>query len=192
MIAAGWQQVPYNQMQPGDVFVMKDKQSPPQAHIGVATDNKMILSNSSGKASMSWSSTAQGYNAYYGGTGTLYRMPGGQAPATANATPGAAPSSSPAAASPVASASPAATPPSSPGPIAAAPASPNTGTPIMATSAQVATASAAPAAAPTIINNYYGGSGEQGGAVPNGVSPGIGMNDSGTAVFQDLRIRSLA
>ena len=76
--------------------------------------------------------------------------------------------------------------------IAAAPASPNTGTPIMATSAQVATASAAPAAAPTIINNYYGASGEQGGAVPNGVSPGIGMNDSGTAVFQDLRIRSLA
>ena len=192
MIAAGWQQVPYNQMQPGDVFVMKDQQSPPQAHIGVATDNKMILSNSSGKASMSWSSTAQGYNAYYGGTGTLYRMPGGQAPATTNATPGSPPPSSPAAASPVASASPAATPQSSPGPIAAAPVAPNTGTPIMATSAQVASASTAPAAAPTIINNYYGGGGEQGGTVPNGVSPGIGMQDSGTAVFQDLRIRSLA
>ena len=180
-------------MQPGDVFVMKDQQSPPQAHIGVATDNKMILSNSSGKASMSWSSTAQGYNAYYGGTGTLYRMPGGQAPATANATPGAPPSSAPASPS-VASASPAAaaTPPSAPGPIAAVPAAPNTGTPIMATSAQVASASTAPAAAPTIINNYYGGGGEQGGVVPNGVSPGIGMQDSGTAVFQDLRIRSLA
>ena len=105
MIAAGWQQVPYNQMQPGDVFVMKDQKSPPQAHIGVATDNKFILSNSSGKASMSWSSTAAGYNAYYGGTGTLYRMPGGQAPATANATPGAPPSSAPASPS-VASASP--------------------------------------------------------------------------------------
>ena len=195
MIAAGWQQVPYDQMQPGDVFVMKDQQSPPQAHIGVATDNKMILSNSSGKASMSWSSTAQGYNAYYGGTGTLYRMPGGQAPATANATPGSPPSSpaaaSPAAASPVASSSPAATP-SSPGPIAAAPAAPNTGTPIMATSAQVASASTAPAAAPTIINNYYGGGQQQNGVTPNGVSPGIGMQDSGTAVFQDLRIRSLA
>ena len=191
MIAAGWQQVPYNQMQPGDVFVMKDQKSPPQAHIGVATDNKFILSNSSGKASMSWSSTAAGYNAYYGGTGTLYRMPGGQAPATANATPGAPPSSAPASPS-VASSSPAATPPSAPGPIAAAPAAPNTGTPIMATSAQVASASTAPAAAPTIINNYYGGGGEQGGAVPNGVSPGIGMQDSGTAVFQDLRIRSLA
>ena len=194
MIAAGWQQVPYNQMQPGDVFVMKDQKSPPQAHIGVATDNKFILSNSSGDAAMSWSSTAAGYNQWYGGQGTLYRMPGGQTPATANATPGAPPSS--AAASPVASATPAATPaatpPSAPGPIAAVPAAPNTGTPIMATSAQVASASTAPAAAPTIINNYYGGGGEQGGVVPNGVSPGIGMQDSGTAVFQDLRIRSLA
>ena len=46
MIDAGWQQVPYNQMQPGDVFVMKDQKSPPQAHIGVATDNQLILSNS--------------------------------------------------------------------------------------------------------------------------------------------------
>ena len=192
MIAAGWQQVPYNQMQPGDVFVMKDQKSPPQAHIGVATDNKYILSNSSGDAAMSWSHTAAGYNQWYGGQGTLYRMPGGQAPATANATPGAPPSSAPASPS-VASASPAAaTPPSAPGPIAAVPASPNTGTPIMATSAQVASASTAPAAAPTIINNYYGGGGEQGGIVPNGVSPGIGMQDSGTAVFQDLRIRSLA
>ena len=188
MIEAGWQQVPYNQMQPGDVFVMKDQQSPPQAHIGVATDNKMILSNSSGKASMSWSSTAQGYNAYYGGTGTLYRMPGGQAPATANATPDAPPSS-PAAASPVASASPAATPPSSPSPIAAAPVSPNTGTPIMATSAQVASASSAPASAPTVINNYYGGGGQQASVNPNGVGAGISMQDAGLGAFTDLKIR---
>ena len=191
MISAGWQQVPYNQMQPGDVFVMKDQKSPPQAHIGVATDNKFILSNSSGKASMSWSSTAQGYNEYYGGVGTLYRMPGGQAPATANATPGAPPSS-PAAASPVASASPAATPPASPGPIAAAPASPNTGTPIMATSAQVASASSAPAAAPTVINNYYGGGQQQTGVNPNGVSAGIDMNATGLAAFQDLKIRTIS
>ena len=194
MISAGWQQVPYDQMQPGDVFVMKDQKSPPQAHIGVATDNKFILSNSSGDAAMSWSSTAAGYNQWYGGRGTLYRMPGGQAPATANATPGSPPSAAQmlTAAGMPALAAGASQPPSAPGPIAAAPSSPNTGTPIMATSAQVASASAAPAAAPTIINNYYGGGGEQGGAVPNGVSPGIGMNDSGTAVFQDLRIRSLA
>ena len=194
MISAGWQQVPYDQMQPGDVFVMKDQKSPPQAHIGVATDNKFILSNSSGDAAMSWSSTAAGYNQWYGGRGTLYRMPGGQATATANATPGSPPSAAQmlTAAGMPALAAGASQPPSAPGPIAAAPSSPNTGTPIMATSAQVASASAAPAAAPTIINNYYGGGGEQGGAVPNGVSPGIGMNDSGTAVFQDLRIRSLA
>ena len=178
-------------MQPGDVFVMKDQQSPPQAHIGVATDNKFILSNSSGKASMSWSSTAAGYNDYYGGVGTLYRMPGGTAPATANATPGAPPSS-PATASPVASASPAATPPASPGPIAAAPASPNTGTPIMATSAQVASASSAPVAAPTVINNYYGGGQQQNGVNPNGVSAGIDMNATGLAAFQDLKIRTIS
>lgn len=199
MQQAGWQQVPYNQMQPGDVFVMKDQKSPPQAHIGVATDNKMILSNSSGKASMSWSATAAGYNAYYGGTGTLYRMPGGQAPATANASP-----STPGASltaeqksqmfqnSGMSALSANTMTGATPSPIAAAPASPNTGTPIMATSAQVASASAAPAAAPTVINNYYSGGGQQQGVSPNGVSPGIGMNDSGTAVFQDLRIRSLS
>lgn len=200
MIAAGWQQVPYNQMQPGDVFVMKDQKSPPQAHIGVATDNKMILSNSSGKASMSWSATAQGYNAYYGGQGTLYRMPGGQAPATANATPGSPPGSGLSAEqkaqmfqnSGMSALSANALTGASPGPIPASPASPNTGTPIMATSAQVASASTGPAAAPTVINNYYSGGGEQGGTVPNGVSPGIGMQDSGTAIFQDLRIRSLS
>ena len=204
MIDAGWQQVPYDQMQPGDVFVMKDQKSPPQAHIGVATDSKMILSNSSGKASMSWSSTAQGYNSYYGGVGALYRMPGQQAVSTAQAgTPGAPPekpdrskftgrSGAAAYKTAMAEYNTAMEAYSAPGPVPAAPASPNTGTPIMATSAQVASASTAPAAAPTVINNYYGGGGEQGGAVPNGVSPGIGMQDSGTAVFQDLRIRSLA
>ncbi len=194
MISAGWQQVPYNQMQPGDVFVMKDQKSPPQAHIGVATDNKMILSNSSGKASMSWSSTAQGYNAYYGGTGTLYRMPGGQAPATANATPGAAPPSAAqmltAAGMPALAAG--VTQPPSPGPVPASPASPNTGTPIMATSAQVASSSAAPAGAPTVINNYYGGGQQQTGVNPNGVSAGIDMNAAGLSAFQDLRIRTIS
>ena len=69
---------------------------------------------------------------------------------------------------------------------------PTTGTPLMATSAQVASAATAPAAAPTIINNYYTGGQQQNGVNPNGVTAGIGMQDSGTAVFQDLRIRSLA
>jgi hypothetical protein len=47
-------------------------------------------------------------------------------------------------------------------------------------------------AAPTIINNYYGGGGQSGGVNPNGVAPGIGMEQTGTSVFQDLRIRALA
>ena len=84
-------------------------------------------------------------------------------------------------------------PQSTPGPVPASPAAPNTGTPIMATSAQVAMANAAPpGAAPTIINNYYGGGGQSGGVNPNGVSPGIGMDGTGTSVFQELKIRALA
>ncbi len=209
MINAGWQQVPYDQMQPGDVFVMKDRKSPPQAHIGVATDNKMILSNSSGKASMSWSSTAEGYNSYYGGVGALYRMPGQQAVSTTQAgSPGAppAPPTPPKREDFAAgraggkafsearkrfNATAAASPPSAPSPIAAAPAVPNTGTPIMATSAQVASASAAPAAAPTVINNYYGGGNNGGQMTPNAVAAGISMDSSGTAAFQELKLRSL-
>lgn len=69
---------------------------------------------------------------------------------------------------------------------------PNTGTPIMATSAQVARAGAA-TPTPTIINNYYTTADSSGGGVnPNGVSAGIGMNDTGTAAFTELRLRTLA
>jgi hypothetical protein len=202
MIDAGWQQVPYGQQQPGDVFVMKDQKSPPQAHIGVATDNKFILSNSSGKAAMSWSSTAQGYNSYYGGQGALYRMPGQQAVSTAQAgSPGAPPSGAPLTAEqkakmfkkvgmPAFAASALSSPP---GPVAASPASPQTGTSIMATSAQVASASNV-GAAPSIVNNYYGsGGGKQSSGVnPNGVSAGIDMNAAGLGAFQELKLRSLA
>jgi hypothetical protein len=77
--------------------------------------------------------------------------------------------------------------------LAASSASPNTGTPIMATSAQVASASGV-GAAPTIINNYYGsGGGKQSSGVnPNGVSAGIDMNAAGLGAFQELKLRSLA
>ena len=77
--------------------------------------------------------------------------------------------------------------------LAASSASPNTGTPIMATSAQVASASGV-GAAPTVINNYYGsGGGKQSSGVnPNGVSAGINMNDAGLGAFQELKLRSLA
>ena len=202
MIDAGWQQIPYGQQQPGDVFVMKDRKSPPQAHIGVATDNQMILSNSSGEASMNWSDTAQGYNQYYGGVGALYRMPGGQTIATANASPSAP--GTPLTAeqkakifqnSGMSAMSASTITGSTPGPVPASPApgTANSGTPIMATSAQVASASAIPSAAPTIVNNYYGGGGNQPtGVNPNGVSAGIDMDAAGLSAFQDLKIRSLS
>ena len=209
MIDAGWQQVPYGDMQPGDVFVMKDQKSPPQAHIGVATSNKMILSNSSGKASMSWEATAAGYNAYYGGRGTLYRMPGSQAVSTANSTPPGTPPPTKPDRSKFTGRSGAKaykgamekynaameaynSQQSAPGPVAASPASANTGTPIMATSAQVARASAS-GGSPTVINNYYTTAGGSGGQVtPNGVSAGIGMDQTGLSAFQELKLRSLA
>ena len=69
---------------------------------------------------------------------------------------------------------------------------PNTGTPIMATSAQVARAGST-ASSPTIINNYYTTANSSGGGVnSNGVAAGIGMNDTGTAAFTELRLRTLA
>ena len=198
MQQAGWQQVPYNQMQPGDVFVMKDQQSPPQAHIGVATSNKMILSNSSGKAKMSWEATAQGYNSYYGGQGTLYRMPGSTSVNNTNGgTPGqpaagqtTAQQMLQAAGMPAlaAAAGPIASPP---GPVPAAPANANNGVPMMATSAQISMGQMAPAGgAPTVINNYYtqaGGGGTQVG-FPNSAFAASGMESTGTALFQQLRL----
>ena len=70
-------------------------------------------------------------------------------------------------------------------------ASPNTGTQMMATSAQVANA-AAPAQNIVVNNNYYGtGGGGQTQVTPNNLTAGIGMNSSGLAAFQELRLRSL-
>lgn len=78
---------------------------------------------------------------------------------------------------------------SAPGPVPAKSASPQTGTPIMATSAQVASASNS-SAAPTVINNYYGpGGGQQNGTpTPNSVSPGIGRAGTGLDMFNPLAI----
>ena len=71
--------------------------------------------------------------------------------------------------------------------LAASSASPQTGTPIMATSAQVASASRGGGGSPTVINNYYGaGGGKQSGGVnPNGVSAGIDMNAAGLGASGD-------
>ena len=75
MIGAGYAQVSYDQRQPGDVMVMYDRKTPPQAHIGVVLANGNVLSNSSGKASFSWETSPQGYNNYYGSQGKIYRRP---------------------------------------------------------------------------------------------------------------------
>ena len=75
MINAGYTQVSSADRQPGDVMVMYDRKTPPQAHIGVVLKNGNVLSNSSGQASFSWESSPEGYNNYYGNTGKIYRMP---------------------------------------------------------------------------------------------------------------------
>ena len=75
MVKAGYTQVSSADRQPGDIMVMYDNQSPPQAHIGVVLQNGNVLSNSSGKASLSWEDSPEGYNSYYGNTGKIYRMP---------------------------------------------------------------------------------------------------------------------
>ena len=208
MVGSGYQQVGYGQRQPGDVMVMYDRQSPPQAHIGVVLPNGNVLSNSSSRSQFSWEASPEEYNRKYGGQGKIYRMPGGVSASTiaknkGNQSPGAAPAQplstngNPNAMSPIFQ-RPAGTPaakaatPSSLFNMSAA--NPNTGTPMMATSQQVAMASMGGGAAPTVINNYYTSAGSGGGGynAPNGVAAGIGMDGTGTAVFQDLRIRALA
>lgn len=81
----------------------------------------------------------------------------------------------------------------SPGSLQASAANANDGTPMMAASQQIAMGSlTTQGGSPTIINNYYTGGGMQGGVNGNGVSPGIGMDGTGTSVFQELKIRALA
>lgn len=73
MIEEGYPQVDYGSRQPGDIMVMYDRQSPPQAHIGVVLPDGNVISNSSGKAAFTWIDTPEGYNAYYGSAGKIYR-----------------------------------------------------------------------------------------------------------------------
>jgi hypothetical protein len=72
-------------------------------------------------------------------------------------------------------------------------ASANTGTEMMATSAQVASSNRGGGGSPTIVNNYYGpGGGQQSGTgSPSSVTTGIDMNAAGLGAFQDLQIRTL-
>ena len=84
---------------------------------------------------------------------------------------------------------------STPGSLQASAANANDGTTMMATSQQVAMGTmglTTGGGTPTIINNYYGGGGQQGGVNSNAVFPGIGMEQTGTTVFQELKMRALA
>jgi hypothetical protein len=184
MIKAGYMQV--SSPQPGDLYV-----APGQKHIGVILPDGKVISNSSSGAQFSWVDTIAGYNNSYGGKGKLYRMPQGLARKPANKPAG---TPTPTAASPT-KPSPRASSASSPGSLQASAASPNTGTPMMAASQEVAMGTmglTTGGGSPTIINNYYGGGSQQGGVNPNGVSPGIGMDGTGTSMFQELKIRALA
>jgi hypothetical protein len=84
MLAAGYTQVNYGDRKPGDVMVMYDRKSPPQAHIGVVLKNGNILSNSSSKAKFAWEASPEEYNRYYGGVGKMYRMPSTMAKTESN------------------------------------------------------------------------------------------------------------
>lgn len=75
MLKAGYRQVSYSKRHAGDIMVMYDKQSPPQAHIGVVLSNGKVLSNSTTNARFSWEATPEQYNKRYGGVGKIYRMP---------------------------------------------------------------------------------------------------------------------
>jgi hypothetical protein len=86
MIKAGYSLISYSQRRAGDIMIMYDRQSPPQAHIGVVLANGNVLSNSSTNAKFSWEATPEEYNKRYGGLGKIYRMPVRMVPTAQNAT----------------------------------------------------------------------------------------------------------
>ena len=75
MIQKGWSEVSISNRRPGDIMIMYDNKVPPQAHIGVVLSNGKVLSNSSRRGSFTWEDTPEGYNAYYGARGRIYREP---------------------------------------------------------------------------------------------------------------------
>jgi hypothetical protein len=204
MKSAGWQQVGFGEAQPGDVWVYDDGAT--KGHVGIKTSDGKVLSNSSSKASFTWAADQSELLRWYPAAGLT--PPGGtffRPPSTDSVTQPANPiASAPLSAEQkskmfqnagMSALSANSLTNTTPGPVPASPApgTANTGTPIMATSAQVASASAIPSAAPTIINNYYSGGGNQPtGVNPNGVSAGIDMDAAGLSAFQDLKIRSLS
>jgi len=75
MIQKGWSEVSISNRRPGDIMIMYDNKVPPQAHIGIVLSNRKVLSNSSRRGSFTWEDTPEGYNAYYGARGRIYREP---------------------------------------------------------------------------------------------------------------------
>jgi len=75
MLKAGYRQVSIPNRRAGDIMVMYDRGTPPQAHIGVVLANGKVLSNSTTNARFSWEATPEEYNKRYGGVGRIYRMP---------------------------------------------------------------------------------------------------------------------
>jgi predicted chitinase len=200
MKGAGWNEVGFENAQPGDVWVYDNGVD--KGHVGIKTSDGRVLSNGSSSASFSWSADQAELLKWYpdaGGLtppgGTFYRPPGGGEPQVASTGAGGA---SPLTADQKSKMFQKAGMPqlaaktlSAPGPLPAKSASPQTGTPIMATSAQVASASGV-GAAPTIINNYYssGGGQQNGTPTPNSVATGINMNDAGLSAFNELKLRT--
>jgi len=170
MIKAGYQQV--SSPQPGDLYI-----APGQKHVGIITPDGKVISNSSSGANFSWVDTISGYNSYYGGTGKLYRMPGGN-PSSASKRNNKPPST-------------VAKPPAKNADISAIfqPANANNGTGMMATSAQVSMGSMGlNAGGGNVINNIYNGGGQQSNPIGNGLSAGVSSGGVGLS-WMTLRRR---
>jgi len=190
---AGWQNVGFNNAQPGDVWVYDNGVN--KGHAGIMTADGKVLSNSSTRAAFVWSADqSQLMNEFpeAGLTpagGTFFRPPADSLAARSGGGGSGGQLTADQKASMLRNAGLSGMADS----LSAVPASNNTGNPFMASSAQIAmTNMGLGGGAPTVINNYYGGGGnQQQGVNPNGVSAGISMDGTGTSIFQDLKIRTL-
>lgn len=185
---AGWQQVGFGDARPGDLWAY-DANDGRSGHVGIMMPNGKVLSNSTSQKKFVWEADkGQLLNAYpkNGMTppgGVFFRPPGGNSGGSVARSPGGGGGGT--TMSPIFQRAAA--------PVPASAANPSTGTSIAAASQQVAMASmGSGTGSPTIVNNYYGGGSQGGPSIQGGSSPGISMEQTGTAIFQELRIRTLA
>ena len=194
--AAGWQEVGFDQAQPGDVWVYDNGST--KGHVGIKTADGKVLSNSSSNASFTWAAdqAALRFNYPEAGLtppgGTFFRPPSAGSVTQPSSPIASSPVMSPIFNRPGATPAGAPTPAAPPSAVPATPAAANTGTPMMTTSAQVANGQVA-SAQPIVVNNYYTGvgGGQTAQMVPNSLNAGISMDNTGLAAFQQLRLRSL-